>query len=303
MGYPRSIPRTASGAGRRLRSPSRSDRERIGSRRSPPRTQQRPRRGGGAADCPPFRCPARPSLGRDAQANACRGAYPLGTSPRRRRRTGLPRRARGARRASARRTGTPRCRGSRDRRSRAPRRRDAAGRKIPTSFSRMNVMIPLNTITHSAGLGLPAQQRPAAAWNTPSLPGQVRRAADADVLDDLRVGEHPDHQAAAVKPGDPVRIDHPQRVVHVSEHRRSAEEPDRHPHDRRGDDADRDRTPAVDETGRRRDRHQPRDHAVDASRSATACRGRCSPSAIHTSIATAVHRFVLSTAAEALAPA
>ena len=59
-----------------------------------------------------------------------------------------------------------------------------------------------------------------------------------------------------------MRVHHPERVIHGAEQRRPAQEADRHPHERRGDDADRDRSIAVHEARRRRDRHQPRDHPV-----------------------------------------
>ena len=46
----------------------------------------------------------------------------------------------------------------------------------------------------------------------------------------------PDEQAAS-ETRDPVRIDHAQSVIHAAEDRRSAEEADRHPHQRGRDHA------------------------------------------------------------------
>ena len=114
---------------------------------------------------------------------------------------------------------------------------------IPTTFSRMNVMIPLKTITNAA---VSACQRSSVQLpcTTPEIPGSASAPPPArQVLDDVRVGEDADEETAH-ESGDPVRIDHPQRVVHVSEDGSTAEEADREPHDRRGDDADRDRAPA-----------------------------------------------------------
>ena len=78
------------------------------------------------------------------------------------------------------------------------------------------------------------------------------------------VGEDADEQAAG-DTGEAVRVHDSQRVVDVAERRRAAQVVERQIHDHRGDDADDDRAPAVDETGAGRDRDEADDHPVDRS--------------------------------------
>src|ERR1019366_3860680 len=135
-----------------------------------------------------------------------------------------------------------------------------SGTKIPTSFSRMNVITPEKTITHAPAS---ACQRNSVQlpWITPCLPGRLPAPPPAPMYSNpLAVGNTPASRPPT-RPCQPVRIDHPQRVVHAPEDRRSREEPDSHPHERGGDDADRDRRPAGDEAGGGSDRDQPGDHS------------------------------------------
>ena len=79
-------------------------------------------------------------------------------------------------------------------------------------------------------LGLPAQQCPVTMNDTFDT-RDVGRAAEAGVLDYVRIGQHA-YQQPAAQASHAVRVHHPQGVVDGSEQRRPAEEADRHPNER-----------------------------------------------------------------------
>ncbi len=131
-----------------------------------------------------------------------------------------------------------------------------SGTTSPTSLSRMNVAIPENTITQSPAKRLPLQQMQATGH---------RRVG--------RVGEQAGQQAAG-EPGETVRVDDTERVVDVPERLQERDVVVGDVDDHRGDDADRDRAPAVDVAGGRRDRDEADDHAVDAAEQRRLAPGR-----------------------------
>ena len=102
------------------------------------------------------------------------------------------------------------------------------------------------------------------------------RLADALVDDLAALGEDAGQQAAG-QAGEAVGVDHAQRVVDVAEGPQPAQVVEREVHERRGDDAHRDRPPAVDVARRRGDRHQAGDHPVDAGDEARLAPGEVVP--------------------------
>ena len=126
-----------------------------------------------------------------------------------------------------------------------------SGTKRPTSLSRMKVPIAEKAITHARRVRLDPEQV------EPTAGDQAFVFARHQV-----VGEDPD-QKAADDAGEPVRVDHAEGVVDVAERTHPAQVVERQIDDRRGDDADDDRAPAVDETGAGGDRDEADDHPVD----------------------------------------
>ena len=88
-----------------------------------------------------------------------------------------------------------------------------------------------------------------------------------------RVGEHAGQQAAD-EAGEAVRVDHAERVVDAPEGPHQRQVVVGGVDDDRADRADRDRAPAVHEAGRRRDRDEADDHAVDAAEQRRLAPGR-----------------------------
>ena len=109
------------------------------------------------------------------------------------------------------------------------------GTNSPTSFSRMNVPIAENTITHTAAKNCHFS-RVQLPWMTPAA-REAGALPGSGVDDHVAVREHAGQQTAG-KASEAVRVDHAERVVDVAERAQSAQVVEREVHERRGDDAE-----------------------------------------------------------------